>query len=157
MTPLSDSNRAAPALALTEIVTWDATTLSRQLHDRAVSCREVMSAYLDHIDAANPLVNAIVSRRERAALLAEADAADRELSAGRSRGWMHGFPQAIKDLSDARGLPTTQGSPLLVGPIAVEDSLMAARMRAAGALFIGKTNTPEFGLGSQSSNPVFGA
>lgn len=157
MTPLSDSNRAAPALALTEIVTWDATTLSRQLHDRAVSCREVMSAYLDHIDAANPLVNAIVSRRERAALLAEADAADRELSAGRSRGWMHGFPQAIKDLSDARGLPTTQGSPLLVGPIAVEDSLMAARMRAAGALFIGKTNTPEFGLGSQSYNPVFGA
>lgn len=157
MTPLSDSNRAAPALAPSEIVTWDATTLSCHLHDRVVSCREVMNAYLDHVDAANPLVNAIVSRRERAALLAEADTADRELTNGHSRGWMHGFPQAIKDLSDARGLPTTQGSPLLAGQIAATDSLMVARMRAAGAIVIGKTNTPEFGLGSQSYNPVFGA
>ncbi|WP_280952798.1 amidase [Salinicola sp. CPA57] len=71
--------------------------------------------------------------------------------------WMHGFPQAIKDLSDAKGLPTTQGSPLLVGQITGQDSLMAERMRAAGAIIIGKTNTPEFGLGSQSYNPVFGA
>ncbi len=116
-----------------------------------------MIAYLDHIDAMNPLVNAIVSRRERAPLLEEAEIADRELAVGRSRGWMHGFPQAIKDLSDAEGLPTIQGSPLLVGQIAAEDSLMTERMRAAGAIIIGKTNTPEFGLGSQSYNPVFGA
>jgi len=116
-----------------------------------------MIAYLDHIDAMNPVVNAIVSRRERAPLLDEAEIADRELGAGESRGWMHGFPQAFKDLSDAKGLPTVQGSPLFVGQIAAEDSLMTERMRAAGAIVIGKTNTPEFGLGSQSYNPVFGA
>jgi len=144
-------------LALPEIVTWNATTLSQRIHDRTVSCREVMIAYLDHIDAMNPVVNAIVSRRERAPLLDEAEIADRELGAGESRGWMHGFPQAFKDLSDAKGLPTVQGSPLFVGQIAAEDSLMTERMRAAGAIVIGKTNTPEFGLGSQSYNPVFGA
>lgn len=151
------SSESAPPLALSDIVAWDATTLSRRIHAREVSCREVMTAYLDHVDAANPLVNAIVSRRQREPLLAEADAADRELAAGRSRGWMHGFPQAIKDLSDAAGLPTTQGSPLLAGHVAAQDGLMTARMRAAGAIIIGKTNTPEFGLGSQTYNPVFGA
>lgn len=161
MTPLPDSKRTAPPLILPEIVTWDAATLSRRIHDRSVTCREVMGAYLDHIDSANPRVNAIVSRRDSDALMAEADTADAELVAGRSYGWMHGFPQAIKDLSDAAGLPTTQGSPLLAGQVAptaaTQDSLMVARMRAAGAIFIGKTNTPEFGLGSQSYNPVFGA
>ncbi|MGM8929887.1 amidase [Salinicola halophyticus] len=151
------SDRTSAQRPLAEIVTWNATTLSQRIHDRSVSCREVMSAYLDHIDAVNPVVNAMVSRRERAPLLDEADAADRELAAGQSRGWMHGFPQAIKDLSDAGGLPTVQGSPLLVGQIASQDSLMVERMRAAGAIVIGKTNTPEFGLGSQSYNPVFGA
>ena len=151
------SDRTPVRPPLNEIVTWDATRLSQRIHDRSVSCREVMTAYLDHIDAVNPIVNAIISRRERAPLLAEAELADRELAAGQSRGWMHGFPQAIKDLSDAQGFPTTQGSPLFSGQIAQQDSLMSERMRAAGAIFIGKTNTPEFGLGSQSYNPVFGA
>jgi len=140
-----------------DIVSWDATTLSRCIHDRSVSCREVMEAYLDHIDTINPLINAIVSRRDSAELLEDADSADRELGAGHSRGWLHGIPQAIKDLSDAKGLPTTQGSPLLAGTLASQDSLMTARMRSAGAIIIGKTNTPEFGFGSQTYNPVFGA
>ncbi|WP_251975692.1 amidase [Salinicola avicenniae] len=161
--PFSDSDStpvagagAAP-LVLPEIVGWDASTLSRRIHERSVSCREVMRAYLTHIEAANPRVNAIISRLEADAAMAEAARADAELTAGRSRGWMHGFPQAIKDLSDAAGLPTTQGSPLFAEHVATQDSLMVERMRAAGAIVIGKTNTPEFGLGSQSYNPLFGA
>ncbi|WIX32422.1 amidase [Salinicola sp. JS01] len=145
------------AHALDEIVTWSATALSRRIHAREVSCSEVMAAYLAHIDAANPSLNALVSRRPSATLLAEAETADRELAAGRSRGWLHGIPQAIKDLSDVQGLPTVQGSPLCRDHRADADSLMVARMRAAGAIMIGKTNTPEFGLGSHTYNPVFGA
>src|SRR5690606_17802372 len=105
----------------------------------------------------NPRVNAIVSMHDPQALLAQADAHDAELAAGASRGWLHGLPVAIKALSDVAGPPTTKGSPILRDNIAAADGLMAARMRAAGAIIIGKTNTPEFGLGSQTYNPVFGA
>ncbi|REC94417.1 amidase [Kushneria indalinina] len=139
-----------------EIVGWDASRLSEAIHAREVSCREVMRAYLGHIDRCNPRVNAIVSRRDDDVLLREADQCDLELQQGKSRGWLHGIPQAIKDLTDAKGLPTSMGSPLLAGQIAERDSLMAGRMRQAGALFIGKTNTPEFGLGSHTFNEVFG-
>lgn len=142
--------------SLPEIVRWDASRLSKAIHAREVSCHEVMSAYLSHIDRFNPRINAIVSRRDSEALIREADQCDLELHQGRSRGWLHGIPQAIKDLTDARGLPTSMGSPLFAGQVAKRDSLMANRMRQAGALFIGKTNTPEFGLGSHTFNDVFG-
>ena len=122
-----------------------------------VSCREVMTAYLDRIERLNPRFNAIVSLRPREALLAEADAADRDLQDGHYRGWMHGFPHAVKDLANAKGLPTTNGSPIFRGNIASADSIHIGRLRAAGAIFIGKTNVPEFGFGSQTYNTVFGA
>lgn len=134
----------------------DADSLSALVHAREISCRELMGAFLRRIDAINPQVNAIVSLRDPEVLLAEADARDAELDAGASRGWLHGLPMAVKDLSDVAGLPTTMGSPILRDSIAAADGLVVARMRAAGALFIGKTNTPEFGLGSQTYNPVFG-
>lgn len=139
------------------ITSLDASALSAAIHARQWSCRDVMQAYLQRIHAVNPQYNALVSLRPDAELLQEADACDAELQRGRSRGWMHGMPQAIKDLSDARGLPTTAGSPLLQGTVAGADGLMVARMRAAGCIVIGKTNTPEFGLGSHTFNPVFGA
>src|SRR5690606_18319876 len=120
-------------------------------------CRELMAAFLRRIELLNPHVNAIVSLRDPQALLAEADALDAELAAGASRGWLHGLPIAVKDLSDVAGIPTTMGSPILRDNVPKADGLMAARMRAAGAILIGKTNTPEFGLGSQTYNPVFGA
>lgn len=142
---------------LPEPVTWDALTLSRVIHARELSCREVMSTYLAHIAACNPRVNAIVSLRDEAALLAEAEECDRELARGRSRGWLHGIPQAIKDLSATAGLRTTLGSPLFADQVPEHDSIMAARMKRDGVLIIGKTNTPEFGLGSHTYNPVFGA
>lgn len=135
----------------------DADGLSALVHGRGISCRELMAAFLRRIELLNPHVNAIVSLRDPQALLAEADARDAELAAGKSRGWLHGLPVAVKDLSDVAGLRTTMGSPILRDNIAAADGLMAARMRAAGAILIGKTNTPEFGLGSQTYNPVFGA
>ena len=78
-----------------------------------MSCREVMAAVLDRIDERNPAVNAIVSIRERDELLAEAGERDDELARDESRGWMHGIPQAIKDLSATQGIRTTLGSRLL--------------------------------------------
>ena len=150
-------HHGAGADLLGEVVGWDASRLSEAIHAREVSCREVMSTYLAHIDRWNPRINAIVSRRDNDVLLEEADQCDLELQRGKSRGWLHGIPQAIKDLTDAKGLPTSMGSSLFAGQVADHDSLMAGRMRQAGALFIGKTNTPEFGLGSHTFNEVFGA
>ena len=142
----------------TRIPYWSAAALSTAVRERVVTCVEVMTAYLDHIDRINPLVNAIVSRRPRAELLDEAAARDDELRAGHYRGWMHGFPHAVKDLADVAGMKTTYGffrPPFDVEP-ATADSLFVERLRAAGAIFIGKTNTPEFGLGSHTYNNVFG-
>jgi amidase len=142
--------------APSEIVQWDADTLSRHIHTRTVSCREVMHAYLARIDAVNPTYNAIVSLQPAEALLRQADERDAQLARGESMGWMHGMPQAIKDMANVAGLPTTLGSPLMQGFVAKEDGLMAARMKAAGCVVVGKTNTPEFGLGSHTFNEVFG-
>ena len=139
-----------------DITALDATALSEAIHARRVSCREVMQAYLARIARLNPTYNAIVSLRPDDELLAEADACDAELARGASRGWLHGVPQAIKDLANAAGLPTTLGSPLMRDFIAREDGLMAARMKGAGCIVIGKTNVPEFGLGSHTFNEVFG-
>ncbi len=138
------------------ITALDACALSDAIHARQVSCRQVMQAYLARIHRLNPAFNAIVSLRPDDDLLAEADACDAELARGHSRGWMHGMPQAIKDLAHAAGLPTTMGSPLMADFIAQEDGLMTARMKAAGCIVIGKTNVPEFGLGSHTFNDVFG-
>src|SRR5262249_12954302 len=143
---------------LHEIVLWDAAELSVAIRRRQVSCVEVMTAYLDHIDRINPSVNAIVNLRARSELLAEAAEKDRLLQSGNYQGWMHGFPHAVKDLADVAGIKTTFGffrPPFDLRP-ATRDSLIVERIRAAGAIFIGKTNTPEFGLGSQTYNNVFG-
>ncbi|MDP5347520.1 MAG: amidase family protein, partial [Paracoccaceae bacterium] len=95
----------------------------------------------------------LVSLRDADTLLAEARAAD---DAPR-KGWLHGIPLAVKDLADVAGIHTSMGSPAFAGNIPKADCGMVARMRAAGGLFIGKTNTPEFGLGSHTFNPVHGA
>ncbi|MCC5971518.1 MAG: amidase [Pararhodobacter sp.] len=131
----------------------DALEQAACLERREISCEELMRATLERIARANGRVNAIVSLRDADALMAEARAAD---DAPR-RGWLHGLPVAVKDLANAAGLPTSMGSPLFAGQVAQTDDLMVARMRAAGAIIIGKTNTPEFGLGSHTFNPVHGA
>ena len=139
----------------TDLTLVDACALSDAIRARKVSCVEVMTAFLDRIERLNPTVNAIVSLQDRGRSLAQARERDDELSRGEHRGWMHGFPQAIKDLAPAAGIPLTKGSPLF-GEMSKEDGIFVARMRRAGAIVIGKTNTPEFGLGSQTYNPVFG-
>jgi amidase len=120
------------------------------------SCRELLQATLRRIDRINPHCNAIVSLRDGDMLLREADARDTELRAGKRRGWMHGLPQAIKDVAATAGLRTTLGSPLFRDHVPAEDNLMVRRMKDAGCIVIGKTNTPEFGLGSHTFNEVFG-
>ena len=134
----------------------DASALSRLIEARHVSCREVMAAYLRRIEALNPVLNAIVSLRDGDALLGEAAACDAALARGDRAGWLHGVPQAIKDIALTAGIPTTMGSPLLRGFVPARDGLMVERMRAAGCIVVGKTNTPEFGLGSHTFNEVFG-
>ncbi len=136
-----------------DIAKTSALDLSAALHDGTVTAPQVMAATLDRIDQVNPEMNAIVSLRDRADLMAEAEAAQEAAP----KGWMHGIPIAVKDLANAAGLPTSMGSPLYEGQMAEADDLHIGRLRAAGAIVIGKTNTPEFGLGSQTFNPVFGA
>ena len=134
----------------------DADALSRAIHAREVSCREVMRATLDRIAAVNPRLNAIVSLQDEGDLLRQADERDAALARGESLGWMHGMPQAIKDAAETKGIATTLGSPLLANHVPRHDALMVERMKAAGCIVVGKTNTPEFGLGSHTFNEVFG-
>ena len=131
----------------------DAVELVRRLKARELSCVELMDATLTRIDALNPTFNAIVARRSREDCLAEARAKD----SGPPNGALFGLPLAVKDLAAAKGIVMTMGSPLLERFVPAEDSIFVERLRAAGAIIIGKTNTPEFGLGSQTFNPVYGA
>lgn len=135
---------------------WTARELAGAIRCRELSAREVVGWHLDRIAAVNPRINAIVSLvPERA--LAEADAADRRAAAGEPLGPLHGLPIAIKDLEDTEGIVTTYGSRAFAAHVPDADGLIVARLRAAGAIVLGKTNTPEFGVGSHTFNPVFGA
>ncbi|WP_156428357.1 amidase [Novosphingobium sp. FSW06-99] len=135
---------------------WPARTLVAAIAARQVSSVEVTSAFLDRIEAINPRVNAIIAMRDRADILADAERADRMVASGAPLGVLHGLPHAVKDLEPVAGLAWTQGSPIFARQIARHDGLVAERLRRAGVIFVGKTNTPEFGLGSHSFNPVWG-
>lgn len=143
-------------MGVNDIVAMDAVRLSAAIKHRQVSCREVMQAYLTHISRVNPKVNAIVSLQDEQMLLAQADERDRQLGQGHYLGWMHGFPQAPKDLAATAGIPTTSGSPIFRNNIPEQDAIIVERVKRNGAILIGKTNTPEFGAGSHTYNPVFG-
>ena len=145
-----------PTTNVPELIAMDAVTLARTIKAKRVSCRMVMDGFLDHIDRLNPKVNAIVSLQDRETLLKQADERDAQLARGEYLGPLHGFPQAIKDLTATKGIPTTQGSPLLRNFIPQTDAFVVERMKKNGAIIVGKTNTPEFGLGSQTYNNVFG-
>lgn len=139
-----------------EIIDLSADELSTAIHARRLSCQEVMLAYLGQIRRFNPPINAIVSLRDENELIDEAKRCDEQIAAGRPTGWMHGFPVAVKDLSPAKGIRCTFGSPLFADFIPQEDAIHVERMKSAGAIVIGKTNTPEMGLGSHTYNPIFG-
>jgi amidase len=132
-----------------------ALALSRAIGARAVSCAETMRVFLDAC-ARHSGHRAVVALRDEGALMDEARARDAELDAGRPRGWLHGIPFAVKDLFPAAGLRFTEGSPLHADRVSERDAPYVARIRAAGAVIAGRTNTPEWGLGSQTHNPVHG-
>jgi amidase len=135
-----------------------ASELAAAIRRREVSCVEVMQAHLGRIEAVNPLLNAVVTLDAELGLRAAA-AADGALARDEAPGPgpLHGLPMAIKDLEDTAGMRTTYGSPIYRDHVPAADTLMVARLRRAGAIVVGKTNTPEFGAGSQTFNPVFGA
>jgi amidase len=134
----------------------DGTALSRAIHAKNLSCVETMTAFLAHIERLNGSVNALVALQDPDQLLKQARERDAQLARGEYLGPLHGIPHAVKDLEPVEGIRTTQGSPIFQDFIATTDSLMVERLRNAGAIFIGKTNTPEFGLGSHTYNPVYG-
>ena len=140
-----------------DITELTASKLSAAIRDRQVSCLEVMQAYLQRIERYNPVYNAIVNLAEQDSLLGQARRADTALDKGEYWGWMHGMPHAVKDLANVEGMITTSGSRIFANRVATADSSLVADVRKQGAIFIGKTNTPEFGLGSQTYNEVFGA
>jgi amidase len=134
------------------VLEWSATELSRAIHARQVAPSEVMAAWLAQVAAVNGPVNALVSLRDPDGLMAEARALD-DIS---PLGWLHGIPFAVKDLIATKGLRTTWGSPLFADHVPAKDDLVAARLRASGAVIAAKTNVPEWGQGSHSFNPIFG-
>jgi amidase len=140
-----------------EIGFLDARRLAALLRARELSAVEVMGAFLARIERLNPAVNALPTLRPRPELLAEAAAADARLARGEPAGPLHALPFAIKDLALTRGLRTTFGSRIYRDFVPTSDELYVARIKRAGGIVIGKTNTPEFGAGSQTFNALFGA
>lgn len=134
------------------VINLSASELSRRIAARDLAPSEVMAAFLGQIAALNPEINAVVSLRDPDLLMAEARAAD---DAPR-RGWLHGLPFAVKDLQAVAGLRCTSGFQGFADVVPTADDMLPRRLRAAGAIFIGMTNVPEFGLGSHSFNPVHG-
>jgi amidase len=133
-----------------------AVEMAQLIRTKKLSAREALEEHLKQIDRVNPKVNAIVTLV--AEMAAEAAAKADEMQArGENLGPLHGLPVAYKDLLDTRGIRTTYGSPLFNDHVPTEDNLLVERMRRAGAITLGKTNTPEFGAGSQTFNTVFGA
>jgi amidase len=138
-----------------DLCTRPATELAALLRDRQVSARELLDAHLERIEQLNPELNAIVTL-DAAGARAAADAADAALAAGEHVGPLHGLPVAHKDTHLTGGMRTTFGSPLHADTVPAHDELVVARLKAAGAIRVGKTNTPEFAAGSHTFNTVFG-
>jgi amidase len=139
-----------------EICFMNAVDMAGLLRTKKISAREVMQAHLKQIAQLNTTVNAIVTLVPEDQLMAQALAADETLARGNLTGPLHGMPFAVKDLIETKGIKTTYGSPLYKDFIPTQDALIVEREKKAGAIVIGKTNVPEFGMGSRTFNPIFG-
>ena len=144
------------ATAPDDLCFTSALQLAAMLRAKKVSAREVMSAHLTQIGRVNPAVNAVVTLVADQAM-ADAARADEELARGKPRGPLHGLPIAHKDLVATKGIRTTRGSPFYRDFVPENDAPIITLIRNAGAVTVGKTNTPEFGAGSHTFNTVFGA
>jgi amidase len=147
---------AAAAASSDEICFSSAVDLADRIRKRELSAREVMTAHLERIAQVNPRVNAIVAKLDDDRCLVLADAADRRAAGRAPLPPLHGLPTAFKDLQSAVGFPYTRGSPIYKNFMPTADSVFVERLRAAGVIPIGKTNTPEFGMGSHTFNKVYG-
>jgi len=142
-------------MATNELCFMTATELAKKIRSKEISAKEVMTAHLAQIERVNPEVNAIVTFLPDQAMEGAA-AADEMLARGQAVGPLHGLPVAHKDLVETRGIRTTYGSPVFKDNVPDQDALIVERLKKGGAVTIGKTNTPEFGAGSQTFNEVFG-
>ncbi len=141
---------------MTELCELSAVELRRRIGTKEISPVELLESCIARIEAVNPAVNAMVATcYDRAR--AEAKAAEAAVLRGDTLGRLHGLPVGIKDLQDTEGLRTTYGSPLFANHVPEKDERLVAAMRAAGAIVVGKTNTPEWGAGANTRNPVYGA
>jgi amidase len=149
---------AMPAVPATagDLCFTSAIDLARLIRAKKISAREVMAAHLAQIARVNPKVNAIVAKLPDERCLALADEADRRAASGGTLPPLHGLPIAFKDLQPAVGFPFSRGSPIYKDEMPAADSVLVERLRRAGAIPIGKTNTPEFGMGSHTYNKVYG-
>jgi amidase len=154
--PDENKNMTAPAMTESELCFTPAKELAGMIREKKVSSREVMQAHLKQIARVNPKVNAIVTLVPEDQLMTQAMAADEAIAKGNWQGPLHGLPVGVKDLHITKGIRTTHGSPLYKDHIPNEDCLVVECEKKAGAIVIGKTNVPEWGLGSQTFNPVFG-
>ena len=141
---------------MSELLFSSVRELSNWLVSRKLSSRELLDATLAQIDRVNPALNAVVTL-DREGAYANADAVDARRVSGKPTSPLAGLPIAMKDLEPVKGMRTTMGSPILKDWIPDYDSIMVDRFRSHGLTLLGKTNTPEFGLGSQTFNAVFGA
>jgi amidase len=150
------ASQAGTATSPDEICFMRAVDILDALRKKKLSAREVMQAHLRQINRVNPKVNAMVTQVPEDELMAQAAAADEALAKGKWLGPLHGLPVGVKDLHETKGIRTTFGSPLHKNYVPDFDCRVVQREKEAGAIVIGKTNVPEFGLGSQTFNPVFG-
>jgi amidase len=157
---MAGSNDALPATGVptksADLCFMSGRELANLIRARKISAREVMTAFLEQINRVNPQINAIVAKLDDDNCLALADDADRRAARGEKLGPLHGLPFAFKDVSAAVGFPFTRGSPIYKDDMPAEDAVLVERLRNAGVLPIGKTNTPEFGMGSHTYNKVYG-
>lgn len=141
---------------MSDLIFLTATELAQKIKNKEVSAVELLQAHLDQIDKVNPTVNAIITYLPEMAMDI-AKQADEKLANGQDVGVLHGLPIAHKDLADTKGIRTTSGSPVFADHVPDVDELIIERFKNAGCVTLGKTNVPEFGAGSHSFNPVFGA
>ena len=138
-----------------ELIYSSAKSIAAAIREKQVSCKEVLEAHLRRIDEVNPRLNAVVQLAlDRAR--AEAEQADRALAMGQSLGPLHGVPMTIKDSLDTEGVVSTGGTQGRAAFVPQADATVVARMRAAGAILMGKTNTPELTLAGETNNLVYG-
>jgi len=138
-----------------DIIDASATALARAIRAKDVSSAEVVHAYLERIEAVNPSLNAVVQLRAEAARV-EAQAADAALARGQIMGPLHGVPMTIKDSLDTAGVITTGGTTGRASFVPSQDATVVARLRQAGAILLGKTNTPELTPWGETDNLVYG-